>query len=310
MVASRYVKASDYANAADVLSGGAVLLLKAGQGGSGADLGIMLLNDVYIKGEWECNEANKNRLIEIMRSFPSGEPTRKRFVQEAIGWSGKFGDLERGDPDIHHVAGSLYAEEGEVYEAERHLLLGTSASVPILAGLHYNWYAADSPHLAATYASRSVLPFLVLGNLASATTAFQHFATRLTSTNPQLFAQSIESSKSEVRVFPSLPPLNFLSLLILACQKGDSGLFKQLAMHYAVHLKEAQTMWAEALANIGEIWFGIRIPKAGNPLFDMMSSMFFGGGGQKPSTPRPSTPKPKVEAKKVEPIAPPTMDLD
>lgn len=310
MVASRYVKSSDFANAADVLSNGAVLLLKAGQGGSGGDLSMMLLNDVYIKGEWDCNEVNKNRLIEILRAFPSGEPTRKRFVQEMIGWSGKFGELERGDPDLHHAAGSLYAEEGEAYDAERHLLLGTPSSVPILARLHYTWYTADSPHLAATYASRSVFPFLVLGNLVSASTAFQLFTSHLASTNPQLFTQSIESSKSEVRVFPSLPLLNFLSLLLLSCQKGDSGLFRQLAKHYAVHLKESEDMWGEALANIGEIWFGIRIPKGGNPLFDMMGNMFFGGGGQKPSTPRSSTPKPKPEAKKVEPATPPTMDLD
>jgi golgi to ER traffic protein 4 len=304
------VKASDYTNAADILSNGAVLLLNAGQGGSGGDLSIMLLNDVYNKAEWECNEANKKRLIEVLKAFPREEPTRKRFVQEMIGWSGKFGELERGDPDLHHEAGALYAEEGEAYDAERHLLLGTSASVPILAELHYNWYAADSPHLAATYASRSVFPYLVLGNLASASTAFQLFTTRLTSTNPQLFTQSIESSKSQLRVFPSLPLLNFVSLLLLACEKGDSGLFKQLAKHYAVHLKETEEMWGESLANIGEIWFGIRIPKGGNPLFDMMGSMFFGGGAQKPSTPRSSTPKPKQEEKKAEPATPPTMDVD
>ena len=310
VVASRYVKASDYTNAADILSNGAVLLLNARQGGSGGDLSIMLLNDVYNKGEWECNEANKNRLVEVLKAFPRGEPTRKRFVQEMIGWSGKFGELERGDPDLHHAAGSVYAEEGEAYDAERHLLLGTPASVPILAGLHYTWYAADSPHLAATYASRSVFPYLVLGNLASASAAFQFFTSRLTSANPHLFTQSIDSSKAEARVFPSLPLLNFLSLLLLACQRGDSGLFRQLAKHYAVHLKETQEIWGEALANIGEIWFGIKIPKGGNPLFDMMGSMLFGGGGQKPSTPRSSTPKPKPESKKVEPAPPPTMDLD
>lgn len=216
-----------------------------------------------------------------------------------------------GDPDLHHAAGVVYAGEGEAYEAERHLLLGTPASVPVLVQLHYTWYAADSPHLAATYASRSVFPYLVLGDLKSASTAFQLFASRLTSTNPHLFTQSIESSKAEIRVFPSLPLLNFLSLLLLACAKGDAALFKQLAKHYVVHLKEAEEMWAEALANIGEIWFGIRIPKGGNPLFDMMGSMFFGGGGQKPSTPRSTTPKPKAEVKKVEPTPPPpTMDLD
>lgn len=50
------------------------------------------------------------RLIELLREFPSEEPTRKRFIQEMIGWSGRYGPLERGDPELHHAAGSVYAE--------------------------------------------------------------------------------------------------------------------------------------------------------------------------------------------------------
>lgn len=50
------------------------------------------------------------RLIELLRDFPSDEPTRKRYIQEMIGWSAKFGPLERGDADLHHAVGSVYAE--------------------------------------------------------------------------------------------------------------------------------------------------------------------------------------------------------
>jgi hypothetical protein len=50
------------------------------------------------------------RLIELLREFPSEEPTRKRFIQEMIGWSGRFGPVERGDAELHHAAGSVYAE--------------------------------------------------------------------------------------------------------------------------------------------------------------------------------------------------------
>ena len=202
--------------------------------------------------------------------------------------------------------------EGEAYDAERHLILGTQASAPILAQLHYTWYKEDSPHLAALYASRSVLPYLVLGNLASATTALAQFTSQLTSSNPSLLTQSIDSAKSSARIFPSLPLLNFLAMLLLACQKGESALFRQLTKHYAPHLKETEELWTEALANIGEIWFGIKIPKqGGNMMFDMMSNMMFGGGQKTGNTPRSGTPKPKVESKPAAPAAaPPTMDLD
>lgn len=76
----------------------------------------MLLNDVYNKGEWDCNETNKAKLLEILHAYPKEEPTRKRFVQEMITWSSKFGELERGDPALHHAAGALYAE-GWFYSA-------------------------------------------------------------------------------------------------------------------------------------------------------------------------------------------------
>ncbi|KAI1617614.1 hypothetical protein EDD36DRAFT_7337 [Exophiala viscosa] len=315
VITARYLKAQDYTSACDVLYNGSLLLLRAGQGGSGGDLALMLLNDVYTKGEWACTDENRKRLLEILRAFPPEEPTRKRFVSETVAWSGKFGDVERGDAVIHAEVGKMFAEEGEVYDAERHLILGTADSAPILATLHYTWYALDQPHLAPIYASRSVLPYLLVGDLASANRALSTFTSHLTTSNPALLAMSqpIESSKSglTVRVFPSIPLLNFLGLLLLAAQKGDSSLFRQLAKYYAPHLKDAEGLWGDALANIGEVWFGIRMPRqGGNPLFDMMGSMLFGGGGGgQQSTPRSGTPKVQAPAKK-EIEKPPTMDLD
>lgn len=68
-----------------------------------------------------------------------------------------------------------------------------------------------------------------------------------------------------MRVYPSLPLLNFLGLLLLAVQRGSSDLYKQLAKHYAPYVKEVGT-WDDALAQVGEMYFGIRIPRPGNPL--------------------------------------------
>lgn len=52
----------------------------------------------------------KARLLEILKAFPPEEPTRKKFIGEMIGWSARFGELDRGDPDMHHAAGCLYAD--------------------------------------------------------------------------------------------------------------------------------------------------------------------------------------------------------
>ena len=85
VIASRYTKSSDWASAVDLLASGASMLLKAGQGASGGDL-CMFLMDVYGKAELKPDTTNKARLLSLLREFPDGEPTRKRFAGEVIGY--------------------------------------------------------------------------------------------------------------------------------------------------------------------------------------------------------------------------------
>ncbi|KAL9601854.1 MAG: hypothetical protein Q9219_002206 [cf. Caloplaca sp. 3 TL-2023] len=289
VIASRYVKSESWDPAIDLLYGGALALLKAGQGGSGGDLAIFLL-DVLGKAGKEVGAGEK--------TFPAREPTKKRFVTEMINWSSKVGEYPLGDPELHHVAGTIFAEECEPYDAERHLALGTKDSPEQLAKCEYDWYTQDEPNTAALYAARAIFPYLLVGNLRSANKAHLIFTSRLNSSNKSLSVQEVSSKSSDMRVYPILPLLNFLSLLLLAVQRGSSDLFKQLAKHYAVHVKEVG-VWDDALAQIGEMYFGIRIPRQGNPLFDMMGSMMGFGGG---------SPKPKP--KKVDVPPPPAADLD
>ena len=89
MIASRYVKQENYEAAIDILDSGAHLLLKAGQGGSGGDLCLFVL-DVYKKAELRVQSQNKSRLLVLLRAFPSGEPTRKKFLNEMIKYVKKF----------------------------------------------------------------------------------------------------------------------------------------------------------------------------------------------------------------------------
>jgi golgi to ER traffic protein 4 len=181
---------------------------------------------------------------------------------------------------LHHVAGSLYAEEHDAYDAERHLTLGTKDSVELLARLEYDWYSADDSHTAAQYAARAVFPYLLVGNIRDASRSLQIFTTRLIESNKSLTVQDIDSGGTSIRLYPSLPLLNFLSLLLLAIQKGSADLFRQLKSHYSVHIKEVGT-WDEALETVAEMYFGISPPRQGNPLLDMMGSMFGGGAAPK-----------------------------
>ena len=95
-------------------------------------------------------------------------------------------------------------------------------------------------------------------------------------------------------------------MLLLTIQRGSADLFKQLTARYASQIQEIG-IWDDALAQIGEQYFAIKIPRQGNPLLDMMGNMLFGGGGGGGNGQRGS--QARASSKKVE--APPTnIELD
>lgn len=83
LVAARYTKASNWPAAIDILASVSQALLKAGQGGSGGDLAILLV-DVYKQSSQKPDAASKGRLLTCLRLFDSEEPTRKKFIKEMI----------------------------------------------------------------------------------------------------------------------------------------------------------------------------------------------------------------------------------
>ncbi|KAI5806629.1 hypothetical protein DFH27DRAFT_548941 [Peziza echinospora] len=276
VICQRYVKAENYDAAIAILFTGAQALLKAGQFSSGGDLCVLLI-DVYHTAGVKPSPASKAKIFTLLSLISPEEQSRKKFIKEAVAWSSKLGDIPSGDPELQHFVGSLYAEEDEATEAEKHLLVGTKSSTDVLTRLLYRWYTTDEPHTAPQYIARAVLPYLLLRNIRDATRSFDMFTKLLTENNPSLAVQEFQSSTSEAKVYPSLPLLNFLGLLLVAIQRGAPDLFRSLKTHYSHHLRDAQG-WDEPLEQIGEIYFGIRIQRPTN-LLDMMGSMFGGGGG-------------------------------
>lgn len=83
VVAARYTKAANWTAAIDILYNVAQSLLKAGQGGSGGDLCVLLV-DTYKQAELKPDSASKGKLLTCLRLFSSGEPTRKKYIGEII----------------------------------------------------------------------------------------------------------------------------------------------------------------------------------------------------------------------------------
>lgn len=153
----------------------------------------------------------------------------------------------------------------------------------MLSRMEYDWYKEDESHTAPLYCARAVLPYLLVANVRAANASYRTFVSALAADNKGLAVQDVSSQGSDIRIFPSLPLLNFLGLLLLAVQKGTPDLFRQLKTKYAANINELGDTWDTALEMIAEMYFGIQRPRQSNPLFDMMGSLFGGGapgGGQ------------------------------
>jgi hypothetical protein len=84
VVASRYIKAQNWPAAIDILANVAQSLLQAGQGGSGGDLCVVMV-DLYKKAELKPDATSRGRLLTCLRLFDAEEPTRKKFIGEMMG---------------------------------------------------------------------------------------------------------------------------------------------------------------------------------------------------------------------------------
>ncbi|KAJ2971179.1 hypothetical protein NUW58_g9490 [Xylaria curta] len=72
----------------------------------------------------------------------------------------------------------------------------------------------DEAHTAALYAGRAVLPYLITANVRAANTSYRVFTDALNEDKEsQLGVQDVSSNSDDLRVFPSIPLLNFLGLL-------------------------------------------------------------------------------------------------
>jgi hypothetical protein len=170
----------------------------------------------------------------------------------------------------------LTVTEDDLVEAERHLVLGTQDSAEVLAKLEFSWYKQDAANTAPQYIARAVLPYLLVGNLRAANKSMLLFTSALGGREEKLDVVEVSSKMSDLRVYPGLPLLNFLGLLLLAVQRGSADLFRQLKSHYAGELGRAG--WDEALQQVGQMYFGIKVPTQSNPLMDIMGSLLMGKG--------------------------------
>ncbi|BGP56716.1 hypothetical protein JCM8202_005807 [Rhodotorula sphaerocarpa] len=305
--------------AADLLWDAARKLLEKGQAGSGVDLATMLTQDVWTARGVACGKDERARIIQLIALTGRSGAWRKNLTDAALSWTSKTGSGPAGDVEIHAYLGETLYKELDYDQASLHLLVCPSQDAArTLANVLFDWHKLDpdSPPESSVgrYAARGVLSYLEASFILAARTFLSHFLALALAAYPSLrvvafpfpppgtaLAKSAAASaNSDELLVTKLASLNFLQLAIQAVQVGVGESVDRVKVGNEMRVQrgagtkawqslvaryEKQVSWLripevkEATTAIGEIHFGLRPARQGNPLMDMMASMFGGGGG-------------------------------
>ncbi|KAH9945417.1 uncharacterized protein BXZ73DRAFT_73566 [Epithele typhae] len=295
--ASRYSKSAQYDTAIDVLFQSARELLKIRQQGSGTDLSGFLVDVYEAKGEAVTDES-RSRLTQLIALAGPDGAWRKTIIDKSIAWSAKAGPHPAGDPDLHHYVGELLYKEGSFDAAESHFLnAGKRDSARSLAEMFVEWAGAEGP--IGPFALRGTLPYLQNGHILAARTFICHLVSQSTSKRPDLLSRlqpgpipigkPSDGGEQDEIIFTKDSALNFSQLAVRACQRAQGEKNKQMREAWVRLCGTYQSKGGviaerevrKALIDLAELYFAIPPPRGAqqNPLGDMISAMFGGGGG-------------------------------
>lgn len=296
--ASRYIKSSQFDVAIEVLFQSARELLKTGQQGSGTDLACFLV-EVYETKPEDVTEESRSRLTQLIALTGSGGSWRKTLIDRSVAWTAKAGTCPAGDPDLHHYIGELLYKEGSLEQAELHFLAaGKRDSARLLSEVLIEWLG-ESPDV-GKFACRGVIPYLLEGNILAARTFLSHFISHLSSTRSSILTDKTPlnvGETSDVVYVTSDQVFNFLQLAVLTCQRAQGDKNKTIREAWVRLCGSYQSKGGlmadpnmrKALAEIGQLYFNIPMPRnQANPLQDMFSSLF-GGSSTGPKTLSPTS---------------------
>lgn len=232
-VVNRCVRARETGAAVALLYSSALLLLRAGQSGSGGDLLLYLLK-VYTDARVKVEGASKGRVCELVYYIDPRDGVLKQIAQHATAWA-------IGEPDVAHALGAQLLRGGALAEAERYLLQGTVESAALLAQAHAA-LQAQAPTVQLAW--RGVLGYLAVENVR----------------NARAYLDALDPACAQAP----------LRQLVATCQTKDAQLYTRVSQTYKFATSLAA--YADALRQIEKTYFGI-VPYRQPSLADLFSAM-------------------------------------
>ncbi|WVN89758.1 uncharacterized protein L203_104988 [Cryptococcus depauperatus CBS 7841] len=292
-----------YSLAIEILFAVSKELLKGGEGGSGTELGVKMV-DAMREGKVEIDEKSRANVTQLLALASPNGPWRKKLAESAVKWTQTVGKCPTGDANLLQYIGELYYKDHHFVEAEKYLLgSGKRDAAITLADMMYEW--CDKGALdPGPYALRGVLPSLLHSppSILPAITFLTAFLAHLTSSSSSFAASIVSTVPSQTLfslpeiVLSTSPSLNFAQLALVAVQHApavgtnavqaqgmDEGVareWKALCTRYSkLSTVVAQKEVQEALSQIATEIFHVSPPRgAGNSdlLQNLMGSLFGG----------------------------------
>lgn len=151
-----------YKECTELLTNGAMNLLKHQQYGSATDLCRRIL-EVYEAAGTEVNDASIAPFVQLFEHFDLQSTFAIEFVRETLRWSGKNGAHPAGDPYLQHIFGMRYFKAKDYYQAETHFVNGTVDSAKALGWMAFQWAEEGYPCDKGYFITRGVMMWESLG---------------------------------------------------------------------------------------------------------------------------------------------------
>ncbi|XP_005113349.2 Golgi to ER traffic protein 4 homolog [Aplysia californica] len=242
----RYNSQQKFAEAADLLYRGALILLQHNQHTSGADLSLLLL-DVLNNAKSPVSDDTIARVTGLFEKMDPECPERYPYLTKAINWSRKVDKdhSKRGHPDLHQRFGVIFWHERNYAQARYHYIHSTDGEgcAQMLLEFHTSH---GYPSEVDMFITQAVLQYLCLQNKTTANICFEMY----TQKHPKI------DNGPPYR----LPLLNFIWMLLVALEGGKLAVFTVLCEKYQVSINR-DPHYKEYLDQIGQLFFGVPPPQ-------------------------------------------------
>jgi len=237
---SRAVAAKRFADAASLVHSGVLQMFSHGQGNSGGDLAMLLL-DSYTKSESKVTADKIQTLVGVFNGFPKGsEEVKQSFMKHAIAYSEKFGPSPYGSPQLHYAVAKFYSDKFDFANAARHYVRADAPAEH--AAMLLLWCKRGLKSERDLFIARTVFQYLCIENLSGAHTVLNQFLTG--------HGTPLDS-----------PLMHFVQFLLKTCERDAPPLFQMLRAKYAKSL-ERDPNFDLYLNKIGEVYFEIKAPQS------------------------------------------------